>query len=275
MLDSISAAQWKQFDEDGYLPLGKVVADTQIEALRTRIDEIMLGTAAVDYERMLMQLDPSSGQAAELTRQTKGYKGATLDYRKIQDLEYDLLFLEYIQHPLFKAICARVYGADTPIACYRAMFMNKPAGKGSYLKWHQDRWTDLDQDPQITIWTALDQATVESGCVHLIPGSHKSLINPASGAGFLTQEHIDAYLADVKPIPLELEIGEVALLHNWMLHSSSTNQASHARRAFSTCYMDAATQSQAGHNFPILFGAGALCAEQIETMLCRPGTAII
>ena len=32
----------------------------------------------------------------------------------------------------------------------RAMFMNKPANKGTFLPWHQDRWTALDRDPQIT-----------------------------------------------------------------------------------------------------------------------------
>jgi phytanoyl-CoA hydroxylase len=275
MSDPITETQWNEFEENGYLRLGKVVPDAQIETLRARMDEIMLGTAPLDYDRMLMQLDPSSGQPAERTRQTKGHKGATLEYRKIQDLEFDPLFLEYIQHPLFRSICARVYGEDMTIACYRAMFMNKPAGKGSYLNWHQDRWTDLDRDPRVTIWTALDPSTVESGCVHVIPGSHKGLINPESGAGFLAQEHIDKHVAEAEPVPLELQTGEVALLHNWLLHSSSTNHAAHARRAFSTCYLDAATHSKAGHVFPVVFGDGALTPEQVLLEEFRPGTGIV
>src|SRR5205085_1640408 len=116
-----------------------------------------------------------------------------------------------------------------PIACFRGMFMNKPAGKRTPLVWHHDRWTDLDRDPQITVYTALgpatvpnrsvrilprstsrnqparnrptlvchhdrwtalnhdpqitvytalDPTTVANGCVHILPGSHRRLINP-------------------------------------------------------------------------------------------------
>ena len=43
-------------------------------------------------------------------------------------------------------------------------------------------------------------------------------------------------------VHLELKAGEVALLHNWLLHSSDVNKTSIARRAFSVCYLDARTQ---------------------------------
>lgn len=78
----------------------------------------------------------------------KGFKGATLDYRKIQDREFDPLFLRYMQQPEFAEICRRTYG-DVPVAAFRAMFMNKPAQKGTFLPWHQDRWAFLDRDPLI------------------------------------------------------------------------------------------------------------------------------
>ena len=67
--------------------------------------------------------------------------------------------------------------------------LNKPARKGTFLPWHQDRWTSLDRDPLITLWTALDPATQANGCVQVVPASHKlGLINPSHGAGFLTKE---------------------------------------------------------------------------------------
>ena len=133
MRTELTAAEWTQYERDGYLRLGKTLTDAELTALQQRIDDIMLGRAPVDYERMLMQLDRIPGQTEAPGPQTKGHKGATLRYRKIQDLEFDPLFLTYMQKPLFRHICAQVYGAQTPIACFRAMFMNKPAREGTVL----------------------------------------------------------------------------------------------------------------------------------------------
>jgi len=90
------------------------------------------------------------------------------------------------------------------------------------------------------------------------------LINPSNGSGFLTQEQIDDLLVEYEPMPVELEAGEVVLLHNWTLHSSSTNHTDIPRRAFSICYMDAATKSSGGSMFSLIFGENSLSVEQLE-----------
>lgn len=136
--------------------LGKVLNESDLRSLQERIDSIMLGTADVDYDQLLMQLDSSTGAYGDAGVQTNGFKGATLAYRKIQNLEQDDLFGAYLNRPLFREICSRVYGEDVPIACFRAMFMNKPSNQGTKLPWHQDAWTDLDRQPLVTVWTALD-----------------------------------------------------------------------------------------------------------------------
>ena len=129
-MNAISDQRWVEFLKQGYLRLGCVLAEAELRQLCYRIDEIMLGRAAVDYDRMLMQLDPGSGDYGDLAKQSKGFKVATLNHRKIQDLEYDPVFLEYLQRPLFRHICARAYGPETDVACFRSMFMNKPAHGG-------------------------------------------------------------------------------------------------------------------------------------------------
>ena len=251
----LSAAQWQEYEEQGYLRLGKVLGDDELSALQQRIDEIMLGTADIDYERVFMQLDSTTGKYKDIGEGSRGHKGATLTYRKIQDLELDPLFLRTMQSPLMQEICEYVYGKDNPIASFRAMFMNKPAGYGTFLPWHQDRWRDLDRDPLITVWTALDPATAENGCVQIIPGSHKAgLINPDHPSGFVEEEQAAAILESLAPIHLELAPGEAALLHNWVLHSSDTNRTQQSRRAFSVCYMDGRTVSASGTHFPLIFG---------------------
>ena len=107
----------------------------------------------------------------------------------------------------------------------------------------QDRWSHLNRDPLITVWTALDPATEANGCVQLIPGSHRNgLVNPEHGSGFVRPDQAKAILDESTVELLELEPGEAALLHNWTLHASDVNRTEISRRAFSVCYMDATTQ---------------------------------
>ncbi|MBX3010108.1 MAG: phytanoyl-CoA dioxygenase family protein [Caldilineaceae bacterium] len=258
MRTQLSAAEWAQYEKEGYLHLGKVLTDEELALLQQRMDDIMLGKAPVDYDRMLMQLDRIPGQTDGPGPQTKGHKGATLRYRKIQDLEFDPLFLAYMQRPLFRHICEQVYGPQTPIGCFRAMFMNKPAREGTVLVWHQDRWNYLDRDPLITVWTALDPATKANGCVEIIPGAHHHLINPSHGSGFLTDEQAAALVQKNKPVYLELAAGEAVLLHNYLPHGSGVNATDIARRAFSVCYMDATTKTTSNEEYSLIFGEGAL-----------------
>ncbi|MEX0744056.1 MAG: phytanoyl-CoA dioxygenase family protein [Phycisphaeraceae bacterium] len=258
MLEKLTDAQWQQYEMLGYLELGKIVSDDELGALQQRIDDIMLGRADVDYDRMLMQLDSESGAYDDAGKQSNGHKGATLNYRKIEQLEFDPVFLRYMQKPLFTDICRRTYAAS-PVACFRAMFMNKPAGRGTTLPWHQDRWRHLDRDPQITLWLALDPATVENGAVRIIPGSHHALFNPSDGSGFLSAEQAKS-IDEAKARHLRLEPGECVLLHNWLLHASDVNRSDVSRRAFSVCYMDATTRTSKGEptDFPVIFGDNAL-----------------
>ena len=262
---SLTQEQWQQYERDGYIKLGKLLADDELKQLQDEIDAIMLGKADVDYDNMLMQLDSEDGAYDKAGPQSKGHKGATLNYRKIQELEYDPAFLRFMQRPIFQDICRRVYG-DADIACFRAMFMNKPAHKGTFLPWHQDRWKHLDRDPLVTLWTALDPATIENGCVQIIPGSHKlGLINPDHGSGFLTEEQAAEHCKPEDVVYLELEAGEVALLHNWTLHASDVNRSDTPRRAFSVCYMDAETKAtRDGAKFSKIFGKDALDPDHIQ-----------
>ena len=250
----ITDAQWQTFQDRGYLNLGRVLSDEDVCALQARIDDIMMGRAEIDYDRLMMQLDSTTGDYQDAGAQSNGHKGATLAYRKIQNLEADDLFSAYLQRPIFRKICARAYGQDAPINCFRAMFMNKPCHQGTKLPWHQDAWTDLDRQPIITVWTALDPATKANGCVEAIPGSHAGgLINPEHSSGFLTEEQAAEMCTPDKAVYLELAPGEVVLLHNWLLHSSDVNRTEVSRRGFSVCYMDGRTVSKSGEKFTRIF----------------------
>jgi len=267
MAGLISDKDWKFYEDNGYLRLGKVLSDAELDGLRRRIDDIMLGKADLDYNRLLMQLDSDSGKYEDAGEQSRGHKGSSLTYRKIQDLEFDPLFLAFMQKPIFREISARSYGASTPIAAFRAMFMNKPSHKGTFLPWHQDRWTFLDRDPTVTTWTALDPATIANGCVQYLPGSHKlGLVNPSHNSGFLSKEQAAELCSSDKTEYLEVAAGECVLMHNWLIHGSDVNRTDIPRRAFSVCYMDGRTKASNGEKFSTVFGEGALSSAKLSTV---------
>lgn len=62
-----------------------------------------------------------------------------------------------------------------------------------------------------------------------------------------------------------MEVGEsVTLFDNFTLHASDVNRSDRPRRAFSVCYMDAATGIRTGTSHPQVFGPEALTVEQLE-----------
>ena len=245
----LSAAELGRFHERGYVRLGHVAPREEIDALCRRIDRIMLGE--VRYDRMLMQLCPSAGKP-ELSRSSREFKESSLKYRKIQDLEQDPLFLDYIQKPLFRDLTARIVAPE--VSVFRAMFFNKPAEQGVTINWHQDGaggW-HLSIPPKVTVWTALDDTCVANGCLQIIPGSHHTMI-PETGDQLSAEERA-LHAPDEKRLYLEMDKGEVVLLHNWTLHRSETNNTNRPRRAFSVCYIDAATrQKTTGCAYPRVF----------------------
>ena len=252
-----TAAQLRQWDEQGYVALGQVATDAELEALQRRIDDIMLGK--VRYPGMFFQLDSETGEYEDVPPGSNAWQGPTLAYRKIQDLEQDDLFLAYLQHPRFRGITRQLIGPD--VAVFRAMFMNKPAERGTHLPYHQDagsQW-QLSQDPILTIWTALDPATRANGCVQVIPGRHKLGLLSERGHT-ITPGQERRYCPEEKSVYLEARPGEVYALHNLLLHRSVINTTGTPRRAFSVCYMDAATRhvGPGERRYPVVFGRGAL-----------------
>ncbi|MES1211695.1 MAG: phytanoyl-CoA dioxygenase family protein, partial [Acidobacteriota bacterium] len=160
----LTEQQWNDYSRDGFLHLGKVLERDEVEALKQRADDLALGN--LRNPDVQMQLD-TGGAYEELPSAVSSFDRGTMLYRKIQGLETDELFVRLVKHPLILEVCARQYGAHTPISIFRAMVMNKPAGQGTVLPWHQDGgdvWA-LDRDPLVTVWVALDPATRANGCV--------------------------------------------------------------------------------------------------------------
>lgn len=236
-------AMREQWESQGYVRLGQVASERQLADMRLRIDALMLGEAPT--KDLWFQMDSTTGDYGDLVFSDGKWAGPSLAYRKIERLERDPVFLEYVRHPTFRQITRQLIGEE--ISLYRAMFMNKPAARGTVLPYHQDagaQW-QLDRDPYVTIWTALDDAAIANGCVQVIPGSHKLGLLSEQGHT-ITAEQEALYCPEDRSEYIELPAGEVVLLHNLLLHRSGVNTTNKPRRAFSVVYMDAATRDVSG-----------------------------
>ena len=69
-MNRVSEEQWQIYEREGYLKLGRLLTDPELQALQERIDDIMLGNADIDYDRLLMQLDSDTGQYDDLGEQS-------------------------------------------------------------------------------------------------------------------------------------------------------------------------------------------------------------
>jgi len=235
----------------GFARLGRVLSDDGLSLLRSRADDLMLGRDAP--EGLFYQHDSQSGEYEDL-KLGQGWIGPSLAYRKIERLERDGVMWRLLANPLFLRLARSVAGGD--VTLYRAMLMNKAGGGGTELPWHQDGglFWGLDRDPALTIWVALDDATVASGALRVVPGSHRGgLVRPMGG-----NVPADVLLAAGVPAAgrcVEAGAGEAILLHNHVWHCSGRNSTATPRRALSFCYLDARTRCTRRRRAPRRFAA--------------------
>ena len=264
----LSEEQLIQFEDDGYVRLGQVADPEEFAALQQRTEDITQGR--VQHDGMWFQMD-LGGEDYKLGPGGK-FAGPSDDYRKIEGWERDPVYLAYSQHPTFRGVTRQLLGEN--VSAYRCMFMNKPPHKGTVLPYHQDGgdgWSlsSVDGGEFATVWTAIDPATKANGCVEVVPGSHK--LGLLSDRGHVvSQEHIKQHAENHPSVFLELEAGEVVVLHNFLLHRSGVNESDVARRGYSVCYMAGGihrTNDPDKKPFPMMFGPDALSVAEASARM--------
>jgi ectoine hydroxylase-related dioxygenase (phytanoyl-CoA dioxygenase family) len=127
----------------------------------------------------------------------------------------------------------------------QSMLFIKSAGEPGQA-WHQDEMFIPSRDRSLmAAWMALDDATVENGCLWVIPGSHRY------GIIWPDREHdderfdcvVESYqfpYKDEDSVPVEVKTGSIVFFNGYLLHRSLPNRAeSGYRRALVNHYMSA------------------------------------
>lgn len=249
--DEVEAAlsAWR---EHGFARLPAVASEATLAGLRERAEALVAGTVVVDG--LFFQPDTDTGRYEDLAFGS-GYVGPDRPYRKIEKLERDDRFRAWLENPLFARIAARELG---PTCLYRATLFSKAPVRGTDLPWHQDggQFWGLDRDPRLQLWTALDDAPVEAGCLTVLPGTHRGGLATPLG-GIVPQRCLDSVDVEGRQVSVPARAGDVVLVHNYLWHRSGPNHTERPRRAFTVSLLEATTRcvrkKRAPRVFPPLF----------------------
>lgn len=132
--------------------------------------------------------------------------------------------------------------------CFLSQFIFKNAGALGQ-PWHQDsHYFPFDRSPQVGIWLAVTAATVENGCLWVLPGSHREPVHthvpdrrPNTNLGYV--EIIDHDFSAA--IPVTMEPGDVLIFHSHLMHRSTDNTSTGLRAAMVYHLAEAGTVDRA------------------------------
>ncbi|MCW2525111.1 MAG: leucine dehydrogenase [Frankiales bacterium] len=142
---------------------------------------------------------------------------------------------------------AEILGGE--LDCFQSQFIFKNPGVIGQ-PWHQDSYYfRFDQQPQVGVWVALSRATLENGCLWVLPGSHKGPIHehvpdrrPAANRAYTEIVSED----DSAREPALMEPGDVLFFHSYLMHMSTDNVADERRAAMVYHYAHADTRAENG-----------------------------
>ena len=140
------------------------------------------------------------------------------------------IFNEFINNEVLCDILEDILGPN--VDCFLSQFIFKNPGAWGQ-PWHQDSsYFPFDREPQVGAWLATSEATLENGCLVILPGSHKEhlhehLPDDRKGSNYGYTEIKDHDFS--QETPMTLNTGDLLLFHSFLMHKSYDNN-SQARR---------------------------------------------
>ena len=230
-MGSLSAVQIAEFKQNGFLVVEDVLSREEVAAIAARADLIAAGEAEHVPETSI-QLEPifRNGERAVANQ--------VLSVRKLYNLAvYDPVMWQHVVHPRIVAIIAELLDTEDLKLYGDQLFMKAPE-IGTAQAWHQDSdsWRDILPMDLVTAWTAIDEATLENGCLHFAPGTQRwGMLRGAQLVPFLDDLNGGAWPS----VPVPLKSGSISFHHSLTLHRSGANSSAVRRRGYAVHYMRA------------------------------------
>ena len=172
----------------------------------------------------------------------------------------DPVFDAFSRGPALAAV-ARDLGLTQP-QIWQSMYIFKQPGIGGEVGWHQDA-TFFDTAPisVTTFWFALEDATLDNGCLWVQPGGHRGPLREryVRDADRVKMDKLDAtpWPEGDAAVALPVPAGALVVFHGLLPHYSAPNRSDHSRHAFTLHVTDASTAYssrnwiQRGADFPV------------------------
>ncbi|HLI00583.1 MAG TPA: phytanoyl-CoA dioxygenase family protein [Acidimicrobiales bacterium] len=223
------------YAKDGFLVIEGFLDRAELEEWRQAVDH-----AVEERGRQRLAFDAGGEEGTSRTERTQEER----DY-------YDRVFTQrnnlwqtdegvrrLLMQPELGQLVADVAGIDGVRIWHDQALIKEPYGNPTAFHLDVPYWSFTSADA-ITIWVALDDATLDNGCLYYVPGSH--LARKFDNVG-ITKELgalLDVYpeWREVAPVPCPVTAGG-ALLHNGLtFHGAGANMTPGRRRAMTCAYM--------------------------------------
>ncbi|MDQ1910710.1 phytanoyl-CoA dioxygenase family protein [Paenibacillus sp. GD4] len=145
---------------------------------------------------------------------------------------------ELATHPGIVAAMKQILGDD--LVLWAMHFWYKEPGNGKYIPWHQDiNYWPMEPAINATAWVSLGWSIRENGCLRVIPGTHRSIVEHASTgdeSSAFTQGIAAELIDESKAVDVEMSPGQIAFFNEATFHGSDRNDSNIPRVAFSVRY---------------------------------------
>jgi phytanoyl-CoA hydroxylase len=242
-----------QYQRDGYLVLKDFVEPIACDRLRARAEELVSdfdpqGVVSIfsthAQKRLSNDYFLESGDKIRFFFEEDAFlPDGTLRQSKERSInkighalhDLDPVFSEFSRSPAIKDLVAGL-GIEVPLLL-QSMYIFKQPNIGGEATCHQDS-TFLYTEPNniAGLWFALEDATVDNGCLWVIPGGHrlglKSRWLRASEGGMRFDIYDHSPWPEEKLVPLEVSKGTLIILHGLVPHTSLANKSANSRHAY-------------------------------------------
>jgi non-heme Fe2+,alpha-ketoglutarate-dependent halogenase len=226
-MPGLSEADRTRFEADGFVLPIRVMPEAEAAAL-------LSGLEAIEAER------------GSLTGKFRSLKNHLL-----------MTWLDsLIRRPEILDPVSSVIGPD--ILCWSTAFFAKRPGDGAHVSWHQDlTYWGLQPGDVVSAWLALTPATLENGCMRMVPGSHKwfgeAHRDTKDDNNLLSRgQTMERVIDDADTCAIVLAPGEMSLHHGNTAHASAPNTSSIPRIGVAIRYMAAHVRPTNGADSAIL-----------------------
>lgn len=226
----------RRYHEQGYFTVKGLFTAEEVEGVRNEIPKIVARYPDVPAE--LVQIEPT---VASGERKPESFE---LGVRKLSRMaRHNVFFRNLAFHPKMVKIAKAILGPH--IVLHQGQLLMKPPHLGGEKVWHQDNaYFRLVPNHVFGFWVACDDATVENGCMHVIPGSHKRGIADHAGAGDEYGLISPQSFEDAVPIPLNP--GDALVFHGELHHYTPPNKTDNRRRAIQYHYASSECRQTTG-----------------------------